>query len=61
MDRFFTLVDDLENDDIVQNQPARKKLLTLKFLQGPLLHSQPKEIQLTGERALIFGNKDAGG
>ena len=38
----------------------RKKLLCLKFLKGPLLHSQPKEIFLTGERPLIFGNKDPG-
>jgi hypothetical protein len=38
----------------------RKKLLCLKFLKGPLLHTQPKEILLTGERPLIFGNKDSG-
>jgi hypothetical protein len=38
----------------------RKKLLCLKFLKGPLLHTQQKEILLTGERPLIFGNKDSG-
>jgi hypothetical protein len=62
-DRFFSLVDDLESDELIQNQNGRKKLLVLKFIAGPLLPTQPKEIKLTGERKLVFGlneSKDPG-
>jgi hypothetical protein len=31
VDRYFTRIDDLEHDEIVQNQQQRKKLLILKF------------------------------
>jgi len=37
VDRYFARVEDLEQDEVVQNQQQRKKLLVLKFQRGPLL------------------------
>lgn len=37
IDRFFSLVDDLDNDVIVKNQLGRRKTLILQFKKGPLL------------------------
>jgi hypothetical protein len=60
IDRFFSLVDDLDSDDLIQKQTSRKRLLVLRFLRGPLMHGQPKEIPLIGDKPLVFGNKDGG-
>ena len=55
MDRFFSLLDDLESDEYIQSQTQRKRILILKFIAGPLTPTQPKEIPLTGEKRLYFG------
>jgi len=31
----------------------------MKFLSGPLLQTQSKEIKLTGEKTIVFGSKDS--
>ena len=36
IDRFFSLVDYLESDSIIQQQSTRKRMLVLRFLSGPL-------------------------
>ena len=53
-------MEDIESDSIMEGRPhKRKRLLILRFLKGPLLQGQPREIPLTGERSLLFGCKDA--
>ncbi len=37
----------------------RKKLLILKFIKGPLLNGQPKEIPLLGDKPILFGCKES--
>ena len=39
IDRFFSLVDDLDSDDLIQKQTSRKRMLVLRFLKGPLLQN----------------------
>ncbi len=53
------MMEDLENDEYVQKQSSKKKMLYLRFIKGPLLHSQPKDIALNGEKPLIFGCKES--
>lgn len=35
-------------------------MLVLRFIKGPLLPGQPKEIPLVGDKPLVFGSKDSG-
>ena len=51
VDRFFSLVEDLE-----ENHIQEKKLLIMKFISGPLKPGQPTEFALTGEKRLVFGD-----
>jgi hypothetical protein len=59
VDKFFSLVDDLERDELIQRQVQRKKLLKLKFISSPKNQPIPKEIKLLGNR-IIFGSKEGG-
>lgn len=35
-------------------------MLVLRFIKGPLLQNQAREIPLVGDKSLVFGNKDLG-
>ena len=56
INRYFAMTEELDNDASIKT--TRKKLLVLKFIQGPLIQGQPREIPLTGEKQLIFGAKE---
>jgi len=34
-------------------------MLVLKFIKGPLLPGQPKEIPLIGDKPMLFGSKES--